>query len=350
MTSDRPASDRGRRVDPAGLAVGVLLPLALLAAAAVWLGTNWAALPAELPDHWGPRGEPDSWASKSEAVAVPAVVLGVTLLPMTALAAFARVDLFLRRMLLAIGWPIVAMVGTLLAGPLLEAARGNAEASVSSWTAALGAAAGLAVGVAGALMLRDGRRRVPAAARPAATLPRAALEELAYEIRFPRWWSLGLVVLLGGTVAVIGVFEPGMGVALGLAMLPVAMVVWPFRVEAGPDGLRVRQSGLTVIRVPAGGIAGVEPGELDPWRHGGAGYRLTGGEGVLVAAARGPGVTVTTGSGRTIRLAVPGEAGSAVPGSAVPGEAVPGEAASGAVSREAVRVAGVLNSAADAAH
>ncbi len=40
-------------------------PLALLAAAAAWLGLHWAAIPDSFPIHWGLDGQPDNWATRS---------------------------------------------------------------------------------------------------------------------------------------------------------------------------------------------------------------------------------------------------------------------------------------------
>ena len=42
-------------------------PFLILAAAAVWIGTQWDRLPARFPSHWDLAGAPDAWATRSVA-------------------------------------------------------------------------------------------------------------------------------------------------------------------------------------------------------------------------------------------------------------------------------------------
>ncbi|MFL0578786.1 DUF1648 domain-containing protein [Dietzia sp. 179-F 9C3 NHS] len=330
MTSPEPfLSGTGRRLDPAGALVGVVLPLVAVAAVVAWLATRWGELPDPFPSHWGPSGEADAWAPRGEAIGLPAAIVLVTVLPMTMLAAFARVDRFLRRILLAVGAPVLGMVGALLLAPVWRALAGDPEPPVTDWEAALGAAVGLVVGLVGAAMLVDGRPRVPAPERPDPALPRAPLVELEYRLALGPSWRYGILALLVGTVAVTLVLLPGLGVAMAFVLLPALVVVLPFVVHVGPDGLSVRQAGMELLRVDARELAAASVTTIDPWAHGGVGYRLTGRGSVLLATGRGPGVLVATGSGRSVRLGVPA-AGAGGPAAAE-------------------RVAGVLNAAADAA-
>jgi hypothetical protein len=48
-----------------GGAVGIIVPYAMLAAAAIFLRANWRRLPRRFPVHWGINGTPDQWAERT---------------------------------------------------------------------------------------------------------------------------------------------------------------------------------------------------------------------------------------------------------------------------------------------
>ncbi|MFL5392382.1 MAG: DUF1648 domain-containing protein, partial [Myxococcales bacterium] len=54
-------------------------PFALLAMGAVWLYFRFDELPARIPMHWGWRGEPDRFASRSVPGAALPILLGALL-------------------------------------------------------------------------------------------------------------------------------------------------------------------------------------------------------------------------------------------------------------------------------
>ena len=56
-----------------------LLPMAIYAATAVYLGLNWDRIPERFPIHWRAGGEPDRWAARSLSGVYGVVLIGVAL-------------------------------------------------------------------------------------------------------------------------------------------------------------------------------------------------------------------------------------------------------------------------------
>ena len=71
--------------------IASLLTLATMAAVAIWV---WMTLPvgADIPLHWGIDGQPDRWGTKTEAMVVFYIMIGVTLFTTLLLAFLPKID------------------------------------------------------------------------------------------------------------------------------------------------------------------------------------------------------------------------------------------------------------------
>jgi len=125
-----------------GGAVGIVVPYAMLAAAALFLHANWNRIPTRFPVHWGIDGTPDAWGARTWLNVDRPLLAGVLIVTlMQALgyliatrsprarmagtadwtARFRRANL---RLIVAMSWTIAALFGVLALNPYL--ARGNA--------------------------------------------------------------------------------------------------------------------------------------------------------------------------------------------------------------------------------
>jgi uncharacterized membrane protein len=64
-------------------------PFALLAATAIWLHLNWGQIPDVFPTHWGARGQPDNWATRSFAGVYGPLLIGGALTALLGFQAYA---------------------------------------------------------------------------------------------------------------------------------------------------------------------------------------------------------------------------------------------------------------------
>src|SRR5699024_4398192 len=164
------------RLDPVGLVFALALPLLgaalILTATALWSDR----LPDPLATHWsgsdGPDGFSGLWTNAWTLAAVLIVVGGGCAAP----AAFARVQLMVRRILLVTAMIVIGLI-TAVALSMLVTQLDLADPSrarLSWWPMGAGVAVGTAVGLLGAWLLRDRRVPVPASAPPDPALPRRA--------------------------------------------------------------------------------------------------------------------------------------------------------------------------------
>lgn len=121
-----------------GGAVGIIVPYAMLAAAAIFLQANWQRLPRRFPVHWGLNGTPDQWAERTWRSVDGPLLAGVLAIALVQLlgflivaasprarmaetadwtACFRRANL---RLIVAMGWTLAALFAVLALNPYLS--------------------------------------------------------------------------------------------------------------------------------------------------------------------------------------------------------------------------------------
>jgi len=116
----------------------IVVPYAMLAAAAIFLHANWLRLPSRFPVHWGIDGTPDRWAERSWRSVDGPLVAGFLVIALLQLmgymilgasprarmaetadwtARFRRANL---RMIVAMGWALAALFAVLALNPYLS--------------------------------------------------------------------------------------------------------------------------------------------------------------------------------------------------------------------------------------
>jgi uncharacterized membrane protein len=118
---------------------GILVPYAMLLAAALCLQANWQRLPRRFPIHWGLAGNPDRWAALSwQSVGAP-LLAGLAVIALLHMLGYlivtgsprarvagtadwsARFRLANLRLIVAMGWMLGALFAVLALNPLLAA-------------------------------------------------------------------------------------------------------------------------------------------------------------------------------------------------------------------------------------
>lgn len=68
--------------EPRAASTRILLALAwaVLLAGTIYAGVTWWGLPEQVPTHFGPNGQPDTWGSKNQSLITTFVLIGSTLL------------------------------------------------------------------------------------------------------------------------------------------------------------------------------------------------------------------------------------------------------------------------------
>jgi hypothetical protein len=131
-----------------GGAVGIVVPYAALAGAAIFLHANWQRLPSRFPIHWGLNGTPDRWAERDWRSVDGPLLVGMLVIALLHVlgymivsgsprgrmaetadwtARFRRANL---RMIVAMGWTLAALFGVLALNPYL--ASGD-ELAIPAW-------------------------------------------------------------------------------------------------------------------------------------------------------------------------------------------------------------------------
>lgn len=294
------------RIDRVGLAAGVALPLAV-ASVPPLLALLWQdRLPAQIAQHWGAEGNADGfgslWANTWLITAVAAAVgLGCG-----APAAFARILVALRQLLLVAALATTGLLVALWTAALhaqLDLADAT-QARTTLWPAAAGALAGLLVGVAAARGLRDGRVRADATTRPPAHLPRGPLTPVALALGPSRKvWALVLAAVVPASAAVAALVGDIAPVPLFTGMAVVVLALLRYRVHADHTGLRAYWFGLTAFDIGIAEVTKAEVTHVSPVRDfGGWGLRARGKGQYGLVTRKGPGVVVTTAAGQRFTI------------------------------------------------
>jgi hypothetical protein len=278
MTTPAAASTMDRRPTHALVASAVIGP----AAAAVGLLVTYAVrdrLPERLAVHWGPSGQPDRFASLTEAV-VTAVVM-TSLLPLIFVALGAAWHPSARGPLAGFGGALAVFLGGLLFGSLTSQRPGEvAQAFPTAWivpTLVLAAAVGVA-------LWRWGRLRPPPLDGTARRVPADAVRLDVPDTTRVAWTGHAALPNIGVLLIVLVALTPlvvvavlGMPWLLLLAVAIVALLVLTgsARVVIDTQGLRVTSLFLTWSRVPLERVALARTGTVSPLREfGGYGWRI----------------------------------------------------------------------------
>ncbi|WP_298889481.1 hypothetical protein [uncultured Serinicoccus sp.] len=190
------------------------------------------------------------------------------------------------------GWPLLAVLGALLAGLVGYAVHGRWVPSAEE----------LADLVPERSRVQPVRGRAVQPVHPwVSDVSSRTLRVLAVGLLVV--FAVVAVVLLAageGVVLLVVVLVTGLG-AGGLALLWSAVTV-----EVDEDGLRVRSRVLRVpvLRVRAGQVVGVDVQDLDPMRWGGIGLRALPDRTAYIVDAGGPGIVVYLRTGRRLALQI----------------------------------------------
>lgn len=303
--TDRPAAQP--RIDPAGAAFALFLPLfgaaLILATTALWADR----LPDPLATHWsgsgGPNGYSGLWSDAWTLSAVLIVVGGGCAAP----AASARGQLMLRRILLvtaAIVSGLITAVALAMRVTQLDLADPS-QARLGWWPMGAGVAAGTAIGLLGAWLLRDRRVPVPAAAPPNPALPRrpdrtALTLTAGVPDRVLIVMLAVLAVLAVGTCLLAGSVWP---LAIYAPILWLILVTARYRIVIGPEAITVVSAGLTMMTYWIDEVVGAQVTTVNPFvDFGGWGLRATGRGRYAVATASGPAVRIETACGDVLTV------------------------------------------------
>ncbi len=304
MTSSRP-----RRLLTG---VWVMVPFA-----ALLLTTTLWSPPERVPTHWS-ADLPDGFSTGAGVLSVALSVAGfcavlAALVGMLSSFLSALWSRWILTVLAAVGSTAAAMYGAAAWGTTLA---GGPERVHLSWSLAPFAVAAL---FATAAYLIHGRPtvdrqqvidQVPERSRIVPVDPRQPLVPWATHLESGvlLGTAVFVAVVLTVTTVLSWVGTPVLGVVIGLlSLLTVLFVLAWSRVEARVDerGLTIRSTLLpvTLLRVAAGEVLGVQTAELDPMRWGGVGLRWLP-ERTAYIVRGGPGVIIYRASGRRFAVEI----------------------------------------------
>jgi uncharacterized membrane protein len=121
-----------------GGAIGIIVPYAMLAAAAIFLQQNWQRLPSRFPVHWGTDGTPDRWAERNWRGVDGPLLMGFVVIALLHVLGYMIADASPRgrmaetadwtarfrranlRMIVAMGWTLAALFAVLALNPYLS--------------------------------------------------------------------------------------------------------------------------------------------------------------------------------------------------------------------------------------
>ncbi|WP_072691566.1 DUF1648 domain-containing protein [Rhodococcus marinonascens] len=291
-----------RVVDPAGALFGLLLPV-VAALSGILLTKTWEPrLPAEISTYWTTTS-PNGFATPTSSAWTFALMTVLFGGGCSAISALAPAMLMMRRMMLVVGLSVVGLILTVQVVMLsiqLDVFDPT-DTELPLWPLGLGVVLGAAVGVTGAAVLRDYRRRVSATHPPDPRLPRATTPgAVADTVGFGTVGSLVLLALLGIAPAIaVSLLVDGWwpaAVFVPLGLLIVSRV--RFQVVVDQSGIRVVNMGMTALRYGIDEIEGARVDLIKPFDDfGGWGFAVKGPRNFGVVTKTGSAVIVTTACG-----------------------------------------------------
>ncbi len=292
-----------------------VLPLLLLAGAALPVPLLGDRLPGDVATHWNLDGEVDGTTSRTALWLVPTVALALAAAVLAARLR-GRVTRLPEAVPVLAGGAFAVAVSLICVLSSVDAARA-ADVAQPSLLLVLAPVAAGALGGAAGWWAERGRPWQPVGTPVPA--PGPAIEARPGEQVVWSGHGSGPVVLVAGALAAALVA----GIALTTGLWPLLLVaaavglaaaaVGSVHVVAGPRGLDVRLGPLGLLRrtVPAGDIASAEPTEIRAREWGGYGWRvLPGGRSALVLRG-GPGLLVHLRDGRRLAITVDDPASAA---------------------------------------
>ncbi len=295
-----------RTFDPAGVAFGVLVPVAAAVTVLVTAQAWKSRLPSEIATHFS-GGTADGFTATSSASWTFVLVIVLVGGGCSAVAALGQALLMMRRTMLIVGSAVTGLMLALwlaLMSANLDVAD-PAEADLSTTSIAVGILVGGAVGLLGASLLRDHRDRRPASGRPDARLPRGPVD-------VPIVASVGLgtgttAVLIGiGALVTVGLCRLAGSWWMLAVFLPVCLLVvglLRFRIVVDEVGLRVFNMGMCAVGYGIDELEGAKVTEIAPFRDfGGWGLRVKGRGNYGVVTETGPALVFTAANGQRLTV------------------------------------------------
>jgi hypothetical protein len=278
MTTSAATGTTDRRPTRALVASAVVGP-AITAAGLLLTYAVRDRLPERLAVHWGPGGQPDRFASLTEAAATATDMTAQ--LPLIFVVLGAAWHPSARGPLAGFGGALAVFLGGLLFGSLTSQRPGEvAQAFPTTWlvpTLVLAAAVGIA-------LWRWGRLRPPALDGTVRRVPADAVRLDVPDTTRVAWTGHAALPNVGVLLIVLVALTPlvvvavlGMPWLLLLAVAIVALLVLTgsARVVIDTQGLRVTSLFLTWSRVPLERVALARTGTVSPLREfGGYGWRI----------------------------------------------------------------------------
>ena len=261
-----------------------LVASAVLAVAVAAAGTAMAyavrdRLPDQLAVHWGVDGQPDRFATFTEAVTTAAVL--TVAVPLLLVALVALMHRSARGPVAAIAGGLAVLLGGLLFGGLLAQRPGRSPQAFPPQWAVPTLVLTVVVGV---VLWRWGRTTPPEVTGPREPLPADAARldvaptaRLAWTGRasLPTGPTLVLAVVVALPLVWVALAGLPWAWLLALALGALLAVTLSARVIVDAAGLRVSSAGFTWSRVPLERVASATTGTVSPMRDfGGWGWRL----------------------------------------------------------------------------
>lgn len=295
------------------LLVGLVIPLAVVAASVVLMLSWLPRLPDPVATHWGPGGEPDGFGSPWSGIGLLAGI-GVVfsgLMTYTALRAISRGAAPASVRLTVVFSPVFAVLLSVIIAGSLGMQVDLDDATEAGGIFGIFAAAAIAAAVVGVLawLVLPARGSRPATPTPEPAVALDAGERVVWTrtTTAPRWLLALPIVLV--VVALVPVFvEPELWWVSALVLLVVALasLMLVARVTVDASGLVVRSLlGFRMLRVRLADVVSAASVEVDPLAEfGGWGIRFDsrGRRGVILSA--GPALQVERRAGGAVVVTV----------------------------------------------
>ncbi|MPV50737.1 DUF1648 domain-containing protein [Pseudactinotalea sp. HY160] len=303
-----PLPHRGRAI-----ALGIALPLVLIAASYALVLAWLPDLPDTVALHWGPNGV-DRVGSLAELMTLNSVLIGVGVVVMFPLVLLFGRSALTRRMIVGLS----AGMLTMFCGLFLVQVAGQRGLTDPYAATTAGGAIALSIGVALALGIVAAALAGADPARPAtAPVPAGAARiELTDDARAA--WSGQATMRRPGLLAMMGLIPMAVGLAVGVStsnwwlLLPMAGVAalllgfLSFTVQVDSAGIVARSSiGLRVLHVPADEVLAASVTQVRPFAEfGGWGIRTNVHGTTGLVTRKGEAIRIERTGGRSAVLTV----------------------------------------------